>query len=369
MTTPVVIVGPATVAGPAGGARDLAPLALSCVDDRLAVVDDRVVEVRVLWRDLVAKVLGDEMLSAVRIVVPTWWPAARVDFVVDVLRESCASVTVLRRARLLGDRSATVVEFCADVVVVHEPGGSRTALPCNDGDLDVLDEVERTVVVDVPDGLPAAAESAAAVVRRLRARGVEVSRVGDDEVRVRASADGRPPGARRRRQLMTVAVASVGAAVALGGAALSPRGEPAAMTWVVEGRVAVEVPAHWRVDRITTGPGSARLRVRSPDEQRLAVHLTQVRVSDDETLQRTADALRGALEEQPDGLFVDFVAASRRAGRDAVTYREVRPSGIVEWAVFVDHGVRVAIGCQHPAEVEASIPVCEGAVRSARVVP
>jgi type VII secretion-associated protein (TIGR03931 family) len=157
--------------------------------------------------------------------------------------------------------------------------------------------------------------------------------------------------------------ALAGAATGSGGGGV-PEG-----TWVVEGRVAVEVPASWTVERVTSGAGSARVQAISPEEPRLALHVTQARVPDHETMQATAETLKAALDEQPDGVFTDFDATDQEAGRPAVTYTEQRSAVAIDWVVLVDRGMRIAIGCQRPVSGPARGPACERAVRTAHAVP
>ena len=69
------------------------------------------------------------------------------------------------------------------------------------------------------------------------------------------------------------------------------------MTLLVEGRVALKVPAPWAVQRISSGPGSARVEVTSPDDS-TAVLITQSQVHRGESLAVTSAALRNALDDQ-----------------------------------------------------------------------
>ena len=138
--------------------------------------------------------------------------------------------------------------------------------------------------------------------------------------------------------------------------------------WVVEGRVAVEVPADWKVERVTTGPGSARLQVVSPSDPKAAIHLTQSVVPKQQSLATAAEVLRNSLAAQPEGVFVDFTVADRQADRAAITYREVRPGHLVDWTVLLDGGVRIAVGCQSARDRGWPAWICERAIRSARVV-
>jgi type VII secretion-associated protein (TIGR03931 family) len=143
---------------------------------------------------------------------------------------------------------------------------------------------------------------------------------------------------------------------------------PVPPTALVEGRVAMEIPAGWNVQFVTAGPGSARVQVVSPSDGETALHLTQSRVRD-EDLAESAAILRRAFDGQPAGVFVDFHPSDVRAGRPAVTYREVRPGHDIRWAVVLDGTVRISIGCQSAAGAERDIAAaCEQAVRSAHEI-
>jgi type VII secretion-associated protein (TIGR03931 family) len=156
--------------------------------------------------------------------------------------------------------------------------------------------------------------------------------------------------------------------VALAGAAAGygTDSEVTASTWLVEGRVAVEVPAGWPTERIVSGPGSARVQAVSPSDPRVAILVTQSPGQD--SLAAAAEVLRRALDEQPDGVFVDFTAAARRGDRTVITYREVRQERHVEWSVMLERGVRIAIGCQHAPAGPVTERACEQAIRSARTL-
>ena len=126
----------------------------------------------------------------------------------------------------------------------------------------------------------------------------------------------------------------------------------------------MQIPADWSVQRITGGPGSARVQVVSPVDPGAILHITQSRVPTAD-LAATADALRSAAEAQPPGVFVDFRPDDRRAGRPAVTYREVRPGHDIHWTVVVAGRVRISIGCQSTP----GRPNNRGRVRTGRFVP
>jgi type VII secretion-associated protein (TIGR03931 family) len=231
------------------------------------------------------------------------------------------------------------------------------------------------VSVDAPTGLTRFGAELAAVLRR---RGVDVA-VLDDHALVRLVRGQHlaplPLGVPTWRRLatpraLTVAVAAL-SVVALSAAAVGQRAESvdaADVTWLVEGRIAVEIPARWTVERITSGPGSARLQVVSPSNQSEVIHVTQSGVPGAQTLDATAATLRRALTEESEGVFVEFTAVGERAGRPAVTYREIRPDRSVDWTVLIDAGVRIAIGCQGSAEHPGPRRQCDQAVASAHAV-
>jgi type VII secretion-associated protein (TIGR03931 family) len=137
---------------------------------------------------------------------------------------------------------------------------------------------------------------------------------------------------------------------------------------LVEGRVALTVPADWPTQRVIAGPGSARVQVTSPSDPEVALHVTQSPIAG-ETLSGTAERLKHAVDAEPAGVFVDFNPSGTSAGRPAVTYREVRAGHHVRWTVFVDGPVRISLGCQsRPAMEDAVRAVCEQAVRSAHAI-
>jgi type VII secretion-associated protein (TIGR03931 family) len=275
---------------------------------------------------------------------------------------------------------ALIVEIAPHLVLtLHEgrPVGaeSRSAAPGL-----VAEAVTRRVAgsssvwVDGPAGVPGAAELAAMITaalhtagtpariadgRQLRRTTTELANPGDDK-----------PGERRWRTAAAAAAVAVGlggiAATALWGPG-APRPEPPT-TALVEGRVTTRIPVDWVVRHVTVGPGSARVEVASPHHAGALLHVTQARVPTDD-LAATAAALRTALDAQPPGVFVDFNPSDRRAGRMAVTYREVRSGHDITWTVVVDGGMRIGIGCQAPPGRRGDIDaVCDEAVRTARAI-
>jgi type VII secretion-associated protein (TIGR03931 family) len=385
VTEPVVVVGPAAVRGPGAVDAELTSVALAAIDDRLTVHADRVVAVREVWGEVMRAALAGERVSAV-LIVPSWWARSRVELVEEVMLESCAHVIVLRRGCVSRSEASDAVELGPDCVVVHSAAGERFVLragrpePVADAVLATL-PAATSVVIDIPDGVPDCTEVAGEVARRMRKRGVAVTSLDDDGVRRAVLASCRthlvgPPSRGGqlsvRKPRVAVLAGALTVVAALAGAALSP-GEAAPgsddVTWVVEGRVAVELPAHWPVERVASGPGSARVQAVSPSEPHVAIHVTQARVRIQETLQQTAEALKAALDDQPHGLFADFDPGDRRAGRPAVTYRELRAAIGVDWVVMLDRGVRIAVGCQYAVDRPDPDPACERAVGTAHAVP
>jgi type VII secretion-associated protein (TIGR03931 family) len=177
----------------------------------------------------------------------------------------------------------------------------------------------------------------------------------------------------RRRGGRGVAVLS-GAVLSVAGLgfALTDPAEPVhddPETLLVEGRVGVKVPAMWAVERVTDGPGSARVQVNSPDHPGTALLLTQSPVAPGATPEQVARTLRAALADESPGVFTDFVPDDHRGGRRVASYREIRTGRHIDWSVFVDGAVRIGIGCQGPPDRERPVgAACDRAVRSAHAI-
>jgi type VII secretion-associated protein (TIGR03931 family) len=76
------------------------------------------------------------------------------------------------------------------------------------------------------------------------------------------------------------------------------------------------------------------------------------------------------VDAHPPGIFVDFNPTDRRAGRPAVTYREIRPGRDILWTVLVDGDVRICIGCQNAAGRSIAVAAaCDDAIRTAQRLP
>lgn len=374
----VVVVGPKVISGPGTLDPELASVALDSIDDDLALVDDRVVPVDELWADVLGSAMNGSSDSAV-LICPSWWADSRVERVSAAARGWTATLVVRCRVDVLTS-IPTVVELAPELVVVHA-GGQRHAIARLNASGGVVDEVVAcvrgldAVSVDVPSGL---APFGTQLARALRRGGVDPTIV-DDHTLVRAAraqhGDAHAEDVSARRRVMTPRAAAVAVAVlsatALAAAAVGLHTGPADVedaAWLVEGRIAVEVPARWTVERITSGPGSARLQVVSPSSHSEAIHVTQSGVPGGQTLEETAETLRAALAEERDGVFVGFMALGERARRPAVTYREVRSDRRIDWTVLLDGGVRIAIGCQGTAEQPGPEAQCDRAIRSARAV-
>lgn len=362
----VVVVGPRAVTGGSAVDAGLATAALDAIDDRLAVHDGRVVPVAALWDEVAAAAVVAGPKS-VTLVVPTAWSTARVEVAEAALLGRCAAVRVRRRGVVLFGLGAVVVEFGSGAAVVTRAVGDVTAVATRHGADALLDVIGdcASVVLDVPTGV--AIGPAEELDRRCRRRGLDVVWAGDDDV-VALALDIESPCPKRSFDVRRLAVAAgvVVAVALLAGAALrAPPGTAPAPTggmWVVEGRVAVEVPTAWTVRRVVSGPGSARVEMTAPDS-RDAVYLTQAVVPVDETVQATGRALEAALRREPAGVFADFASDVVVADRPAVSYSETRGDTVVAWTVLVERGVRIAIGCRSPRTAD-----CEHAVGSARTL-
>lgn len=358
--------------------------ALDAVDDPVALVDERPVAVGALWCT-VLRVLIDGHRGAL-VVCPTWWSTTRVELVTTAARTVAADeVVVCTRASILAQQnSAVLVEIAERLVAIS--GSDVVAVPRRTDEQALVDEVAAVlkeltrgnVVIDVATAVPGAPRLARLIAAAVGTRHV-VTTVDDAALtrlaHVTASV---PDGARvvsgGGRTLARLAVA--GLTMTAAGLALpavtaeqprpAARAEPT--TVLVEGQVALTIPAGWLTRRVITGPGSARVQVTSPSDPEAALHVTQT-PTPGETLAGAADRLRRAIDAEPAGVFVDFNPAGAGAGRPAVTYREVRATHDVRWTVLLDGSLRISIGCQsRPAARDAVRDACEQAVRTAHAV-
>jgi type VII secretion-associated protein (TIGR03931 family) len=403
--------GPGTIrrlcCGTSGAAdHDMAEIvreALSAIDDRVALVGGRPVEVDSLWRAALRSVKCENCDGLV-LLHPSWWPPARVAVVTAAARTLADDVAARCRSRLLSaasDHESVVVEIAERLVVVN--GAEVVAIPRAAEPHSVVEEAasviaamtsraSATVVIDAPGTVGGAPALGASIARALLCGGRAAVEIGDAQLPALAQAlsgagdptvprvtavSGRP----RSRARVIGALAGAGVALtafplAMGAVAPEARHgvspsvgvQAAPTTLLVEGRVALTVPANWSAQRVVTGPGSARVQATSPSDPEVALHVTQSPVAG-ETLNGTAERLKRAIDAEPAGVFIDFNPAGVSGGRPAVTYREVRPAHHVRWTVLLDGPVRISVGCQsRPGGEEAVRDACERAVRTAHAI-
>ncbi|HWS91009.1 MAG TPA: type VII secretion-associated protein [Mycobacterium sp.] len=387
--------------------------ALSAIDDRVALVGERPVAVHSLWCAALRSLncsCPDAQKTMV-VVHPSWWASSRVEAVTAAASTVAADVLARSRSWLLtqashtehAEREATVaVEIAERLVVIT--GAEVVAIPRSAEPRTVAEEAAMViagmardatavVLIDAPGtvaGAPALATLIAAALRRggqavreigdarLARLGQSVLSALDDPAEAHPIAGGR--GVRSRARMLsglagaavvvTVSALAVSAVAPVGrhGASPAVQVQTAPTTFLVEGRVALTVPANWPTQRVVTGPGSARVQVTSPSDPEVALHVTQSPVAG-ETLSGTAERLKRAIDAEADGVFVDFNPSGISAGRPAVTYREVRTGHHVRWTVLLDGPVRISVGCQsRPGDEGAVRDACEQAVRSAHAI-
>jgi type VII secretion-associated protein (TIGR03931 family) len=400
----IIEAGPATVrrlgcATPCFDAAIVAA-ALDAIDDPVALVDEQPVAVDALWRAVLQSVL-DGTQRRVAVVHPSWWAASRVNVVSAAAGQLADTVVTRRRSWLLGQASAdpphatVIVEIAEHFVVITAAAvvaESRRGQPTSVVEsvtqviTGMATETTSTVVIDAPATIAGASTLATMIADRVRRTCADLMVVYVDDARLQRlavaafsipeeeDAPGPPRGGHGRRTrvraalLVAAAASAATLAVGIGGRHSAPAPAAVPTTFLVEGRVALSVPAHWRVERVVGGPGSARVQVTSPSDPEVALHVTQSRVAR-ETLAAAAESLKRAIDAEPSGVFVDFNPSATSAGRPAVTYREVRPIHEIRWTVLLDGPVRISIGCQSRTGAQAAIlDVCEQAVRSAHAV-
>ena len=292
------------------------------------------------------------------------------------------------------NREAVLVEIADQLVVITGP--EMVAVPRRTEPLPLAQEVAGVietmtqgamVVIDAPGTIAGAPLLATLIADAVRGQGRTVVTIDDAGLsRLAASIADEPcpslQAAPRLRVRTVVRGAAAGVVLTVVGLAVAamtavdPAAPPRApdtqtaptTTVLVEGRVALTVPASWLTQRVIAGPGSARVQVTSPSDPEVALHVTQS-PTPGETLAGAADRLRHAIAAEPAGVFVDFNPAGISAGRPAVTYREVRAAHDVRWTVLLDGSVRISVGCQsRPGAQDAVRDACEQAVRSAHAL-
>jgi type VII secretion-associated protein (TIGR03931 family) len=380
----VIEVGPATVRGPNRADAEWVSTGIDAIDDELTLIDERPVTVAAVWQAVMRDVVGGGADTVV-LVCPTWWASSRVDLVRDAACTVAKDCVVLKRAQVLRDgrpdRLTAVVEIAPEFVVVVPPVGDMQVVAR--GDIEAIVAaipVSMAVLLDGPEGAEGACPIVGSIADRLRANGVAVTIADGETVRrgivdLPSPEDGlgvhtRPSSDRGRLPTAVLAGTLLSAAALCGGFAAQQDGPVhMPMTLLVEGRVGVVVPAKWVVERVTSGPGSARVQVISPADADVAVHITQSSLPPHSSHEQVAESLHSMLSQQPDGVFVDFNPSDRRADRTVATYRELRADHHISWVVLVDETLRIAIGCQsapgHQGDVHEA---CDQAIRSAHAV-
>ncbi|MCT7658115.1 type VII secretion-associated protein [Mycobacterium deserti] len=384
MTEAVVTVGPWTIAGPDSADPVMVSVALACIDDDLALLDDRPVAIDEVWQKVLGAVAGGGVDTLV-LVCPAWWSSSRTERVQAAAGAVAQSVVVLKRAQVLrmglAAHQAAIVEIAPEFTAVTRYSVS-SFIAHSEGPDAVVAAVgaARAVVLDAPDCVVAAEALSAAVGDRLRSAGINVTLADTasvqraaQTVRTHHHCDWAVAARRSRTTRHTAVLAGLVSAAALCGGFAVRSGEAPSlgtpMALLAEGRIGVMVPAEWTVERITSGPGSARIQLVSPNDPELALHITHANGVTQIDGTTTAQSLRASLDDEPEGVFVDFNPSDRRAGRDAVTYREVRNDRQVDWTVLTEDTVRIAVGCQSAPGREGRMrEICDEAIRSSRVL-
>jgi type VII secretion-associated protein (TIGR03931 family) len=401
----IIEVGPGTIRRLCCGTStvveaEMCAAALDAIDDRVALADEVPVAVEPLWRT-VLRSLHCGSSGGLTVVHPSWWPPSRVGVVTAAAPET-NQLEAHPRSWLLTQAwsdtgpDATVVEIADRLVAVS--AAEVVAVPRTMQPPTVAHEVasliaatmRAVVLIDAPGTVAGAAALATLIADAVRDGGAQTvieiddarlrqlarraSQLRSDSDEPRSTGGARGSRSRARRGWLAAAGVVVVAAVPAVGAlaTMARQGVSAAhttpTTFLVEGRVALTVPANWRTQRVVGGPGSARVQVTSPSDPEVALHVTQSPVAG-ETLSGTAERLKRAIDAEPAGVFVDFNPYGTSAGRPAVTYREVRAGHQVRWTVLLDGVVRISVGCQsRPGGEDAVRDVCEQAVRSAHAI-
>jgi type VII secretion-associated protein (TIGR03931 family) len=389
-------------------ASEMCDAALHAIDDRVGLVDGRPVAVDALWSAALRSLdcATDGAGNGSVVVHPSWWSSSRVGVVTAAAKSMPGDVLVRPRSWLLSQASnadpeaIVVVEIGERVVAivgaetVGVPRGAEQP-PVAEKVATVVGEISSgttaVVLIDAPSTVaeaPALAAVIASKVRNSGQRAVEIdatrlsrlaaaarSALPDQSESSQSESAPGAAGLRSPRPMLrglgaaaVVFAAVLPVVVGAGRHGVAPP-TTAPTTFLVEGRVALTVPANWTPQRVLAGPGSARVQVTSPADPEAALHVTQSPVPPDETIGVTANRLQRAIGSEPDGVFVDFDPSGISAGRPAVTYREVRASHQVRWTVVVDGPVRISIGCQsRPGGEDAVRDVCEQAVRTAHTI-
>lgn len=378
----VLEVGPAAVRRLPHG-DDLAEPGVVCaalagIDDTTVLLDERPVSVEHLWRHILSA-SSDMPCEAITLVHPSWWPARRVTRLAEWASGAAASVEAQPRstpARL--GATAMLIELGADVVAICRGFATPEVLA---GPADPAAIVARImaagspsrVIIDAPHGVPGAPDLVQVLRTMLSDNGIptELHRI-EESVPTALPPDIRSATPRRhpQRPAAITALAVVATILlAVGLVTARPHEAPIGRTVnLVEGRIVVQIPAHWRLRRVTAGPGSHRVEITSVTDPSDALHITQS-YAPGQTHDTVAYLLDEAIRHEPPGVFTDFDPDGRRAGRQVLTYQETRVGREIRWFVLLDGPTRISIGCQRGhGSPDAIGPVCDHAIASARQV-
>lgn len=371
-------------------AGEVSQIPVEAIDDTVTLVDERPVTVEMLWREALRMLAAGHDDGAV-VVHPSWWSALRVGVIAAAAATLSGAVAVQPRSWLhamaTGHHAVVSVEIADRLVAVLGPRNLAVARRATPHEVvgEVVEAIEAVgamtpVVIDVADTGDELASLIVEAVQGVVSRVLVIDGARFAKLALAAVATPAvPPPVVPRRGAWTAArmVVAGAAATGLGLGFSAPSvqrpgrvalAQPSRTTVLVEGRVALAIPADWATQRVVSGPGSARVQVSSPADPEVALHVTQS-TAPGETLSGAAERLRRAIDAEPAGVFVDFDPAGTTAGRPAVTYREVRPAHDVRWTVLVDGSVRISVGCQSPTrDPDAVREACEQAVRSAHAV-
>ena len=356
----LVEAGPITVRRLGEPAHARAEAALDGIDDAVVLIDEKPLYVDEVWRNLLADLcFRDGSSDGPLIVHPSWWPRSRVE---RISAAAPAGARCMRRCDVVAERigrPVIVIEVDRELVTVADGGAPPSFHARRDLDSIVAAITPNTdVVFDAPAGV-----NSSAIRQALTDAGVAVREMNLDSLCAPDPTPARTP--RPRRPVPALTLIAV-AAVALW---LRPEHHPPAPDTValVEGRIAVSVPAQWTVQRVTGGPGSRRLQVSAPGDAGAALHVTAAYVPES-TLSTAAEVLGRAAAAHPPGVFSDL-RTGVVAGRDVLTYQESRPGRVIRWTVLLDGATRIAVGCQSPPRSDAEVrQACEQAIRSAHEV-
>ncbi|WP_059016023.1 type VII secretion-associated protein [Mycobacterium sp. M26] len=378
----VLEVGPAAVRRLPHG-DDLAEPPLVCaalagIDDTTVLLDECPVSVEHLWRHILSA-SSDMPCEAITLVHPSWWPARRVTRLAEWASGAAATVATQPRstpARL--GTTAVLIELGTDVVAICRGFATPDVLAGPADPASIVARIMATsspsrVLIDAPHGVPGAGDLAQILRTMLSDNGIptELHRI-EDSVPAALPPDTRSAAPRRHPQRpAAIAAFAVAVTILLAVVFVTARPDEAPIgrtVNLVEGRIVVQIPADWRLRRVTAGPGSHRVELTSVTDPSDALHITQS-YAPGQTHDTVAHVLDEAIRHEAPGVFTDFDPDGRRAGRQVLTYQETRSGREIRWFVLLDGPTRISIGCQRGhGSPEAIGPVCDRAIASARQI-